>query len=109
MVELDEKTLESNWVRWRHDFHRFPETGFNERGTSDRVAQVLQMLGLEVHRGIGGTGVVASLKVGSGTGDESVTNPGPACFLTDDSGIAVFVSPTFRGRVDLPHQRGPEA
>jgi hypothetical protein len=26
------------------------------------VAQVLQLLGLEVHRGIGGTGVVASLR-----------------------------------------------
>ncbi len=48
MVEMDEKTLESGWVRWRQDFHRFPETGFNERGTSERVAQVLQMLGLEV-------------------------------------------------------------
>jgi metal-dependent amidase/aminoacylase/carboxypeptidase family protein len=48
METIDEHALEAGWVRWRHDFHRFPETGFNERGTSDRVAQVLQMLGLEV-------------------------------------------------------------
>ncbi len=68
MDTTDEQTLEAGWVRWRHDFHRFPETGFQERRTSDRVAQVLQMLGLEVHRGIGGTGVVASLTVGQGTG-----------------------------------------
>jgi len=61
-----EMTLEAGWVRWRHDFHRFPETGFNEQRTADRTAQVLQMLGLAVHRGIGGTGVVASLTVGSG-------------------------------------------
>ncbi len=64
----DESTLEAGWVRWRHDFHRFPETGFNERRTADRVAQVLQLLGLDVQRGIGGTGVVASLTLGSGSG-----------------------------------------
>jgi amidohydrolase len=64
----DEAMLEGDWVRWRHDFHRFPETGFNEQRTADHVATLLQALGLEVHRGIGGTGVVASLKLGSGSG-----------------------------------------
>ena len=64
----DETTLEAGWVRWRHDFHRFPETGFREQRTAERVAQVLRMLGLDVHSGIGGTGVVASLKAGSGAG-----------------------------------------
>lgn len=64
--QTGEDALEAGWVRWRQDFHRFPETGFKERQTSDRVAQILELLGLEVHRGIGGTGVVASLKVGSG-------------------------------------------
>lgn len=59
---------EAEWIRWRHDFHRFPETGFDERRTAARVAQILEMLGLEVHRRIGGTGVVANLKVGSGSG-----------------------------------------
>jgi hippurate hydrolase len=59
---------EADWVRWRHDFHRFPETGFDEQRTAGRVAQILEMLGLEVHRGIGGTGVVANLKVGAGAG-----------------------------------------
>lgn len=68
MSTTDEQALEAGWVRWRHDFHRFPETGFNERTTSDRVARLLQALGLEVQRGIGGTGVVASLRVGSGPG-----------------------------------------
>lgn len=62
----EESKLEGGWVRWRHDFHRFPETGFEEQRTADRVASVLQALGLQVHRGIGGTGVVASLRVGSG-------------------------------------------
>ena len=53
---------------WRHAFHRHPETGFEEVDTSARVAGILEGLGLEVHRGIGGTGLVASLKVGEGTG-----------------------------------------
>ena len=68
MDAIDEQGLEAGWVRWRHEFHRFPETGFQERATSDRVAALLQALGLQVHRGIGGTGVVASLTVGTGPG-----------------------------------------
>ncbi|MCA0175258.1 MAG: M20 family metallopeptidase [Proteobacteria bacterium] len=63
---MDEHHFEPDWVRWRHDFHRFPETGFNEHRTADRVAAILQAMGLEVHRGIGGTGIVASLTVGTG-------------------------------------------
>ena len=41
--------------QWRHTFHRHPETGFEEFTTSDEVARILKNLGLEVHRGIGGT------------------------------------------------------
>lgn len=63
-TELDTGQLQ----RWRHQLHRFPETGFNEARTADFVAQVLAVLGLEVHRGIGGTGLVASLTVGDGPG-----------------------------------------
>lgn len=53
---------------WRHAFHRHPETGFEEVDTSARVAGILEGMGLEVHRGIGGTGLVASLQVGDGAG-----------------------------------------
>lgn len=55
-------------TRWRHHLHRFPETGFNERRTADYVAHELGLLGLEVHRGIGGTGIVANLSIGAGGG-----------------------------------------
>jgi hippurate hydrolase len=68
MLPVVDQELAADLVRWRHHFHRFPETGFNERKTSDYVANVLEALGLEVHRGIGGTGVVASMTVGSGKG-----------------------------------------
>lgn len=67
MTAIDPQ-LVAQLVRWRHHFHRFPETGFEERQTADVVANVLEALGLEVHRGIGGTGVVASLRAGSGSG-----------------------------------------
>ncbi len=55
-------------TRWRHHLHRNPETGFNEKKTSDYIATILGAMGLQVHRGIGGTGVVASLTHGDGKG-----------------------------------------
>lgn len=42
----------------RQDIHAHPEIGFQETRTADLVAQRLEQLGVEVHRGIGGTGVV---------------------------------------------------
>ena len=50
---------------WRHDFHAHPETAFEEVRTSARVAELLQSFGLEVHTGIGRTGVVGVLRAGS--------------------------------------------
>jgi hippurate hydrolase len=67
-VKTIDPELAANLLRWRHHLHRFPETGFNEKKTSDYVANVLEALGLQVHRGIGGTGLVASMTVGSGKG-----------------------------------------
>lgn len=63
-----EAELEPGWVRWRHHLHRHPELGFGEHRTADHVAALLSAMGLDVHRGIGGTGVVASLRVGEGPG-----------------------------------------
>jgi len=60
--------FEAQLQSWRHHLHRHPETGFNEKRTSDHVARVLELLGLDVHRGIGGTGVVGNLSVGTGPG-----------------------------------------
>jgi amidohydrolase len=50
---------------WRHDIHAHPELGFEERRTSDLVAQKLAEFGCEVFRGIGKTGVVGRLRAGS--------------------------------------------
>lgn len=50
---------------WRHALHRIPETAFEEHETSDYVAAVLAELGFDVTRGVGGTGVVGSLRCGT--------------------------------------------
>lgn len=52
---------------WRHDFHQHPELGFEEHRTSRRVADLLRSFGLEVHEGVGNTGVIGVLKRGQGT------------------------------------------
>lgn len=52
-------------VALRRDLHAHPELGFQEQRTSDIVANFLQQLGIEVHRGIGKTGMVGILKKGS--------------------------------------------
>ena len=51
---------------WRRDFHAHPELGFAEHRTAARVAELLEGFGLEVHRGLGGTGVVGVLRHGEG-------------------------------------------
>lgn len=51
----------------RRDFHAHPELGFEEVRTSAVVAEKLAEAGIEVHRGLGKTGVVGTLKIGNGT------------------------------------------
>ena len=51
---------------WRRDIHAHPETAFDEHRTSEVVATKLKEFGIPVHRGLAGTGVVGSLKVGNG-------------------------------------------
>lgn len=55
----------STLVAFRRDLHAYPELGFEERRTAARIAEFLEGLGLEVHAGIGGTGVVGVLKAGT--------------------------------------------
>jgi amidohydrolase len=51
---------------WRRDIHAHPELAFEEKRTAALVAQKLESFGLEVTRGVGETGVVATLRCGSG-------------------------------------------
>ncbi len=55
-------------VAIRRDLHAHPEIGFEEVRTSGIVAGKLEAWGIEVHRGIGGTGVVGVLQGTGGPG-----------------------------------------
>ena len=54
-------------TEFRHDIHAHPELGLEEHRTAELVAKKLTELGIEVHRGVGGTGVVGVLRAGDGT------------------------------------------
>jgi hippurate hydrolase len=56
----------SEFVQLRRDIHRHPELAFEEHRTSELVAQYLTRWGYQVTRGLGGTGLVGQLKLGSG-------------------------------------------
>ncbi|HEY4442283.1 MAG TPA: amidohydrolase [Candidatus Elarobacter sp.] len=62
-------------VAIRRDIHAHPELGFAEHRTAALVAKKLRALGLEVHEGIGGTGVVGLL---------DGAHPGPTVMLRAD-------------------------
>ncbi|MFN8899808.1 MAG: M20 aminoacylase family protein [Pseudomonadota bacterium] len=63
----DIRAHEDEMVAIRRRIHAQPELAFEERATSDLVAQCLQRWGYDVHRGLGVTGVVGTLKAGTGT------------------------------------------
>ncbi|MDO6388299.1 M20 aminoacylase family protein [Uliginosibacterium sp. 31-12] len=52
-------------IEIRRDLHAHPELGFEETRTADLVASLLERWGLEVHRGVGQTGVVGVLRAGT--------------------------------------------
>jgi amidohydrolase len=49
---------------WRRDIHAHPEMGFQEHRTAAFVAAELKKFGIEVHEGVGRTGVVGVLRSG---------------------------------------------
>ena len=49
----------------RRDIHAHPELGYQEERTAALIADTLGRWGIDVHRGLGGTGVVGSVRNGS--------------------------------------------
>lgn len=60
------ETLLGEVKQWRKHIHSQPELGFKEFKTSSFIVDKLKSFGIEVHQGLGGTGVVGILKNGSG-------------------------------------------
>ena len=57
-------TLTPRIAALRRDIHAHPELAFAEDRTSARIADYLEGIGIEVHRGIARTGIVARIKQG---------------------------------------------
>jgi amidohydrolase len=60
------RSYQKELVAIRHDIHAHPELGLEEVRTADLVARKLEEWGIEVHRGVGVTGVVGVLRNGNG-------------------------------------------
>jgi amidohydrolase len=65
-MTIDIDRLKHDLIMWRHDLHAQPEFGFEEKRTAAFVAEKLREFGLDdVAEGVGGTGVVGTLKRGT--------------------------------------------
>ena len=53
--------LHKQMIAWRHWLHQHPELSFEELLTSDYIASVLEEYGIEMHRGLAETGIVATI------------------------------------------------
>ena len=56
------RPLQSKLTAIRRDIHAHPELAFEEHRTAELVARHLEALGIETHRGVGGTGVVGVVR-----------------------------------------------
>jgi amidohydrolase len=60
------RSFHADLVAIRRDLHRHPELAFHETRTAGRAADAVQELGFDTRTGVGGTGVVAELRLGAG-------------------------------------------
>jgi hippurate hydrolase len=82
---------------WRHDIHAHPELGYEEHRTADTVARKLAEWGVEVHRGIAGTGVVGVLRNGTSSRAIGLRADMDALPMTEETGLPH--ASTNRGRM----------
>lgn len=64
------QTKHKKYSDWRREIHAYPELAYQEQRTSDFVARHLKSFGMDVVRGLGKTGVVGTLR--SGTGQRAI-------------------------------------
>jgi amidohydrolase len=58
--------LHGDMIQWRREIHAHPELAYHEYQTAEFVASALARFGVDVDRGLAGTGVVGTLRAGSG-------------------------------------------
>src|SRR5712692_10001070 len=59
---LEAKKIEPEIIKTRRAVHQNPELAYYEKETAKLVAARLESLGIEVKKGVGGTGVLGTLK-----------------------------------------------
>ena len=77
----------ADFVALRHRIHASPELGHNELATSALVAGLLKHWGYDVASGVGGTGVVASLRLGAGERSVGLRADMDALPITEATGL----------------------
>ena len=82
------KRYQTELVAIRHDLHAHPEIGMEEHRTAAIVAAKLESWGIEVHRGVGKTGVVGVLRSGSGNRAIGLRADMDALPIIEDTGLA---------------------
>jgi amidohydrolase len=66
-MTMDRSSLVEYLTAWRRHLHQHPEFGFEEKETARFVVEKLKSFGItEIAEGIGGTGVVAAIRRGTG-------------------------------------------
>ena len=92
MTHVGLDALAADMTAWRRDLHADPEFGFEEHRTAAFVAATLRSLGFdEVVEGVGGTGVVATLRRGRGNRAVALRADMDALRITE-AGTAAHVS-----------------
>ena len=76
------------FIQLRRDIHQHPELAFEEHRTADLVASKLESWGYTVHRGLGGTGVVGTLKRGNGKRKLGIRADMDALPINENTGLA---------------------
>ncbi|MCA0027262.1 MULTISPECIES: M20 aminoacylase family protein [unclassified Mesorhizobium] len=89
MAKIDLDALKQEMTGWRRDLHAHPEFGLEEKRTAAFVAAKLREFGLDdVTEGVGGTGVVGTLKRGSGNRAIALRADMDALRITEQSAVA---------------------
>ncbi|SES22953.1 M20 aminoacylase family protein [Rhizobium sp. NFR03] len=84
----DFDAIKNDLIATRHHLHAHPELSFEEVETARFVAEKLEGWGYDVARNVGGHGVVARLKVGSGTKSVAIRADMDALPITEETGLA---------------------
>jgi amidohydrolase len=104
--------LAPRMVQWRRDIHEHPELSGQEVRTAALVAAHLRALGMEVQTGVGGTGVVGTLRGGRPGKVVALRADMDALPMPENTGLpfASKVKSTYLGKeVPVTHSCGHDA